>query len=295
MIPKATLPGGRAATAQEMIERVSDLPALPQAGIKLLHLLEDPDGNAEEVVKVVRTDAVLSGKLLRICNSPAFGFRQPVSSVGQAVMAIGFAEVQRLAIALTFGGVMHRPLAGYDIDAEAYWLHSLLVGLGAEALAEAVPRFRSEASAAYTAGLLHDIGKLVLNQTLAPEPVAAIRELIETEGRAALDAEREVLGVDHAEVGAGLLEKWKLPACLVEAVRWHHQPEFSPQPTLSVLVHMADCLAHQFGSSPGWGGGAIRMEEAAIASLGFDAAQHQLALMAVLEQIDKARQFTTTA
>lgn len=282
-------------TAPELIQQLTDLPALPQAGLKLMRLLENPDCDTDEVVKVVRMDAVLSAKLLRACNSAIYGFRQTVTSIDQAVFSLGFAEVQRLAIALTFGGVMNQTLRGYEIDNEAYWLHSLLVGFGAEALAKAVPQFKSEASAAYTAGILHDIGKLVLNRVLARESIATIRDLIETHGYSRLDAERDVLGFEHAEVGACLLEKWGLPACLAEAVRHHHEPVFRPQPTLSVFIHMANCIAHQFGSAPGWGGCAIRVDEAAAASVGFGAEQHQLALMAVFEQIDKAREFTIAA
>lgn len=282
-------------TAAEFVAQVNDLPALPQAGLKLMRLLEDPDVDVDAVVKVVRTDAPLSAKLLRVCNSAAYGARQAITSIDQAVFALGFSEVQRLAIALTFGGVLNRALHSYEIDSEAYWLHSLLVGFGAEALAKSVDRFKAESSAAYTAGLLHDIGKLVLNRALARDSIATIRDLIETHGYSRLDAERDVVGFEHAEAGACLIERWGLPECLVEAVRHHHDPVYHPQPTLSVFTHMANCIAHQFGSAPGWGGCAIRVDERAAASVGFGAEQHQLALMAVFEQIDKAREFTIAA
>lgn len=281
-------------TAAETVEKITDLPALPQAGLKLLRLLENPSVDVDEVVKVVRTDAVLSAKLLRVCNSAAFGCRQTVSSVDQAVFAIGFAEVQRLVVALTFGGMMNQNLGRYEIDSEAFWLHSLLVGLGAEALAKSSNCLKSESSAAYTAGILHDIGKLVLNRALAPDSVATIHDLIDTHGYSRLDAERDVLGFEHAEAGACLLQKWGLPENLVHAVRHHHEPIFQPAPTLSVVAHMANCIAHQFGSGAGWGGCAIHMDEAAAASVGFGAEQHQMAMMAVLEQVDKAREFTVT-
>lgn len=282
-------------TPQEIIAQVTDLPPVPQAGLKLMRLLENPDGNADDVVKVVQTDAVLSAKLLRICNSASFGFRAPVESVQQAVFALGFAEIQRLAIALSFGSTMNRPLDGYAIEGEDYWLHSLLVALGAESLASSIPKFRGSSSAAYTAGLLHDIGKLVLNRALPPATMYAIRDLIETGGCSRVTAEAEVTGTDHAEVGATLLQQWKLPASLVEAVRHHHRPVCEPGPTLSVFVHMANCIAHQFGSAPGWGSCAMQADHAAMAAAGFDAESYQSAMMTVLDQIDKARQFTVAA
>lgn len=282
-------------TATEIVTRVNDLPSLPPAGAKLMHLLEDPHVDVEDIVKLVRTDSVLSAKLLRVCNSATYGFRREVTSVDQAVFALGFAEVQRLVIAITFGGLMNRSLENYEIDSEAYWLHSLLVALGTEALAANVPSFKAEASAAYTAGLLHDIGKLVLNRVLERDLVLQVRGLVENEGIARSDAERLVLGFDHADLGAELMRKWRLPDSLVHAVQHHHAPVHSPAPTLSILVHMANCIAHQFGSAPGWGGCAVRMDEAAAASVGFDAENHQLALMAVFEQIDKARELTSAA
>ena len=278
-----------------MIEQVTDLPALPQAGLKLMRLMEDPDGNAHDVVKVVETDPTLSAKLLRICNSAAFGVRQRVNSVEQAVFVRGFAEVQRLAVALSFGGVMSKPLDGYGIDGETFWMHSLRVALGAESLARSAAQFKNDCSAAYTAGLLHDIGKLVLSSALNKELSSAIHDMIDSDQCTRLQAEKCVLGVDHAEVGASLLEKWQLPACLVEAVRHHHRPVCKPEPMLSAFVHIANCMAHQPDAAPDAGGWASRADEDAVASVGIDAEGYERALLAVREQAEMACDFAATA
>lgn len=278
-------------TAKQMIEQVTDLPALPQAGLKLMRLMEDPDGNAHDVVKVVETDVALSAKLLRICNSAAFGVRQRVNSIEQAVFVRGFAEVQRLAVALSFGGFMSKPLGGYDIDGGDFWMHSLLVALKSESLAGSTAQFKNDSSAAYTAGLLHDIGKLLLSHALNQQLGDAIRERIVSQGFSQTEAEKDVLGMDHADVGASLLEKWQLPACLVEAVRHHHRPNSTPEPTLSVFVHIADCMAHQFQAAQSGTECAIRADEAATASIGMDTEAYANALAAVNVQAEVAREF----
>lgn len=277
-----------------MIEQVTDLPALPQAGLKLMRLMEDPDGNAHDVVKVVETDPTLSAKLLRICNSAAFGVRQRVNSVEQAVFVRGFAEVQRLAVALSFGRVMSKPLDGCG-HGETFWMHSLLVAFGAESLARSAAQFKNDSSAAYTAGLLHDIGKLVLDSALNDELRGAIHDMIESDGCSRVHAEKCVLGLDHADVGASLLEKWQLPACLVEAVRNHHRPVCKPEPMLSAFVHIANCMAHQSDAAPGGGGSTSEADEDAIASVGIDAEGCKRALLAVREQAETASDFAVTA
>jgi putative nucleotidyltransferase with HDIG domain len=249
-----------------------------------MRLLESPDCDGRDVVKVIQTDAVLSAKLLRVCNTAARGYRQPVTTIEQAVISLGFAEVQLIAIALSFGATMSRPLTRYEIDGEAFWEHSLLVAQSSESLVAGAKVLGFDPSVAYTAGLLHDIGKLVLNAVLTPESLTAVRDLVEHQGLSRLEAERQMLGTDHADVGARLLEKWQLPAVLVETVEHHHAPICEPQPTLSVFVHLANGIAHQCGSAPGWAGYALHMDEKAAASVGFGAEQLQFAILVAKEQ-----------
>ena len=244
--------------AKELVAKVKNLPTVSQAALKLVSLLDQPAVSNEEVVDVLKYDSVLTAKLLRACNSPFFGLDEPVASVEQAVLILGHQQILHIVLSLAFGGAMTAPLSGYAVDAKELWSHSLTTALVAERVAKSGLPVETEPPVAFTAGLLHDIGKLVINHVLTPEYQAAIRTRV-TEGKASRsEAEKEVLGTDHAEVGACLLQSWRLPDEIVEAVANHHTPQLKPQPRLSSIVHVSNCLAHMVGSTIGWEGYAGR-------------------------------------
>jgi putative nucleotidyltransferase with HDIG domain len=132
--------------------------------------------------------------------------------------------------------------------------------LNCEALAKDGFSVDTEPSVAFTGGLLHDIGKLALNEVLNEECQTAIRSRIHEHGRSSVEAEQEVIGTDHAQVGACMLKAWKLPEEIIEAVGNHHHPASKPRARLSALVHTADCLTHLMGSTFGWEALAVRVD-----------------------------------
>ena len=257
-------------TAEDLIAKVPKLPAPAPAVTKLLTLLSGPDTDNAAVAKVLKQDIVLSATVLALCNSAAYGLSSEVSSLDQALMYLGFAEIHRIVMAISFGGALSPGLTGYVIEDGALWRHSLLTALIAENVLRAAKHIQVEVPVAYTAGLIHDIGKLVISYALDPEKQHAVRALLDQGHCSLLEAEREVIGTDHAEVGACLLRQWKLPDVLTEAVAHHHQPCMTPSPGLSAVIHLADVIAHQAGSAPGLGGFAVRPDEAALAALGFN-------------------------
>jgi putative nucleotidyltransferase with HDIG domain len=156
-----------------------------------------------------------------------------------------------MVCAIGFGGAMGFSLPGQAVEANGQWGHSLNVGMGAEYLAEIESYGVFQPSMAFTAGLLHDIGKLVLNQILTPKWRTEIRTLISQDSFSRFAAEKLVLGADHAEVGACLLQKWALPDIMIEAVAHHHAPVTRPDVQLSAVVYLADCAVHLAGPAPG--------------------------------------------
>jgi len=245
--------------ADQVISRVTDLRPPAPSVVKLLGLLNQPNSNSAEVIRVVERDAVLSAKVLSLCNSAWFGSATPVASVPQALLRLGFAQIHRIVMAVSFGSMMNTPLVGYAIDDHELWHHSLSTALIARSVLDVAERFRGDASVVFTAGLLHDIGKLVLNTFLDPDTQTAVQALIATGEHSRLDAERSVIGCDHAEVGASLLRRWNLPENIVEAVANHHTPPLQPAPALSAIVHLANVIAHEAGSAPGWDSFAVPM------------------------------------
>ena len=259
-------------TAREIIAKVKDLPVVSETSRKLTALLNNPHLHSEDLVATLRCDAVLTAKLLRTCNSARLGLREPVSSVDQAVMLLGHNTIFRMVCALGYASVLGAPMPGYAVEAKGLWSHSLATAYLSESLAANEFDGQFEPAMAFTAGLLHDIGKLVLTQTLTPEVQTVIRAQI-AGGASRPEAEKAVLGADHSEVGACLLQNWRLPARIIEAVANHHNPVTTPQLQLSGLVYLSNNVVHLLGSAPGWDGFAVRVDQQARL---FDLAEHQL-------------------
>jgi putative nucleotidyltransferase with HDIG domain len=253
--------------AESFVAKVEDLSAPAPSVVKLLGLLNLEDVDNAAVVEIVRADAVLMAKLLALTNSAFFAPPRPIESCDEALFYLGHDQVHRLALAIGLGGVMNRKAAGYAMDEGEFWRHSLLTAKAAEILGGAVP-FIADGAVAYTAGLLHDIGKLVLNQFLTQESQIAVARVIEERGEAGVAAEQSILKTNHAEVGALLLKKWSLPSAIVEAVQQHHSPQISPAVKLSAIVALADGVAHAAAS--GSSGLAAKSEAAILDALNLD-------------------------
>lgn len=230
---------------EELIAQVTDLSAPAPSVVKLLGLLNQEEIANEAVVEVVRTDVALSAKMLALVNSAHYAPPSPVESLGEALFFLGYEQVHRLALAIALGGVMNRKAPGYAMDEGEFWRHSLLTAKAGELLAG--DWRKSEAGVGFTAGLLHDIGKLVLNQFLDLETQAEVRRAIEERGEVGLVVEQNLLGTNHAEVGGALLRKWMLPEHLVEAVEFHHEHARSKE-RLPGLIALADAMAHMAAS-----------------------------------------------
>jgi len=254
-------------TAPEFIAKVKYLPPVPHAALKLVNLLGQPSVNNDELVQVLRGDNVLTAKLLRACNSPFFALAEPVASVDQAVFILGHQQILHIVLTIAFGSAMVVSLPGYAVEANELLRHSLVTAEVCEIIANEFGDLNLEPSVAFTVGLLHDLGKLVLSQTLTADVQTNIRGHIERDHLDRAEAEKAVLGTDHAEIGALLLQTWRLPDEVVEAVANHHHPVLKPRPRLSVVTHVANGIAHLAGSAPGWDGCAVRINNEVVTSL----------------------------
>lgn len=257
-------------TAEEIIGRVKELPVVSQTARKLTSQLNQPEVHRDSLVETLRCDNVLTAKLLRTCNSAASGLTEPVVSVDQAVLLLGFDMIFRIVCAISFAGTLGTTGPGYDTEANGLWAHSLQTATAAEYLAGSGCYGDFLPATAFTAGLLHDIGKTIIAKVLTPKNRADIRSLITAESLSRVDAEKAVLGADHAEIGAALLKRWGVPEPLIEATGNHHSPVIKPRPRLSALVYLANCGAHLSASaadatnaSPGWQAEADQIKQAA--------------------------------
>jgi putative nucleotidyltransferase with HDIG domain len=230
--------------ASEMIAKARNLPTISPAALELVGLLGRPDTNNEDLVHVLKQDSVLTAKLLRVCNSPSLKLGQPVASVDQAVLILGHQQISQMVMAMSLRGPLAIPLPAYELEANDLWLHSLMAAEAAEiAVADGLD-VGVDSATAFTIGLLHDIGKLITSQFHTRQTLIGIYRQLD-EGRSAIEAEREVLGTDHAEVGAALTYMWRLPNLIVEAIALHHSPITQPQPRPCALAWFADTVAHR--------------------------------------------------
>ncbi|MCE9610474.1 MAG: HDOD domain-containing protein [Chthoniobacter sp.] len=255
---------------------------------RLLHLLSGDDADYDEIVATIGRDLVLTTKLLALCNSAGFALAKPVASLKQAVNYLGYCETLRLVMALNFGAQVEVEIPGYAMEGGALWHHSLVTALLSSQVIGLSRRIALDGSIAYTAGLVHDIGKIVIGHFLDAEMRARVQSLIETSGVSLVAAEKEVIGCDHAEVGACLLRQWRIPEVIAEAVADHHHPPLGKGPRLSAAVHIADVIAHQTGSSPGWGSFAVTAHADALTALNLNNKDLNTLTFAALDAAEKA-------
>lgn len=234
-----------------ILATVKSVPSLPSVVMKLRKYLNDPDANFDELARIIQYDPGLTANVLQLANSAYFGWAGTISSVKEAISRLGTNRIFQMVLCMSVAPLVSKPIKGYDMDAGSLWEHSIAVAVCAEQLAQTLKL--KGAGEAFTAGMLHDMGKVVLG-TFVEVDDEPIREIVRSDNLAFNEAERMVLGIDHAEVAAVLLEDWKLPAEVVATARWHHEPsKADPRHQQMVdLIHVADILCLNVG----WGVGA---------------------------------------
>ena len=201
-----------------LLAKVEVLPLSPTLLPKLLPKLSDVDTNFDEVVEIIAFDPALTSKLLQICNSAFFGQDTKVVSVAEAVSRVGYQAVYLLVAMINGSNCFPMP-SPPGVDAARLWRHSITTAFNAKFVAESAG---VDGNLLFTAGLLHDIGKVILGQEEAPASAGLFHAPTDA---ASLELEKAAFGCTHPEVGAALLERWKLPTQLAIAVRHHHEPK----------------------------------------------------------------------
>lgn len=221
----------------KIMMEVSAFPSMPRAGFKLRLLLNKVDVPLTEIEKILRHDPGLATNVLRLANSAFFGLSTKVRSLKQAVMLLGVKRFAQIAVSACMSKTMGKAVEGYDLSPGELWLHSIAVSNTAEAIAK--NRNITETDDVFTPALVHDMGKLVLGK-FVKEELQKIERI--TANAVPLDvAEHMVLGTDHAEIGALILAKWSFPIEIINAVRWHHNPEGLKNPGVhSDIVYLSN-------------------------------------------------------
>ncbi|BBL69412.1 HDOD domain-containing protein [Methylogaea oryzae] len=225
---------------KEMVAGVSNLVSLPQAYFRISQMLNNPHTTAAQLGEVISHDPALTARLLRFVNSPVYAMRNPVDSVARAVSILGMQELRMLALASSVGNAFQKPPSDL-VDMAAYWHHSVFTGIVAKQLGKLCKL--PSVDRLFVAGLLHDVGQLVLAHQ-APDAMRKVVALLPKYPHHRCQMEQKLLGHDHSEVGAELMRYWQLPESLWMPVRYHHAPELAPEYMLEAcLVHMANAIA----------------------------------------------------
>jgi len=225
-----------------IVQSIDQLPPFPAIILRALQSINDPRSSAQDVVEIIQYDQGVTSQVLKVCNSAYFNLRRQVHSLKEALVFLGFNTLMQIILNRSFKGVLAGPCQGYDLDTGALWKHSVSCAILTEIVSQRIQREPSATQ--FTAALLHDMGKVVLS-AFVRETFEEIKTLVREQGYSFIAAERDVLGVDHAELGGLIAEKWKFPGPIVEAVRFHHTPWLNrgEAPDMVALVHLANCMA----------------------------------------------------
>jgi putative nucleotidyltransferase with HDIG domain len=229
----------------ELILGEIKLPAFPQVLLELMRVINDPKCSSGDIAEVIRLDMSLASHLLRLVNSAYYNFPFTIDTVDRAVTLIGTKEITTLAFSSSFLNIFEKGDTFFDM--EAFWKHSISCSIASRTLAKRAQKGTPERY--FVAGLLHDIGRLVL-ATYTPDLWQEISQ--QEEGQEALPYDREeaLIGFDHGQFGGALLAQWNFPNTLVRAVKYHHSPQWSGEFDEAITVHVADIVVNALGM--GW-------------------------------------------
>ncbi|MDR3279934.1 MAG: HDOD domain-containing protein [Synergistaceae bacterium] len=265
---------------RRVLKRVKDIPSLPQFVVETLNKLDDPKSSASDVGMKLAKDEGLVLRVLRLANSAYYGLSRRITGVSEAISFLGFKTVKSIVLAASVYKFMDGAFTGYSLDRGELWRHSQGVAATSRYLSEKLKV--GDAEEAYIGGLMHDIGKIVLNDYVR-FGYSIILRLVEEDGVPFSEAERQVLGFDHAQVGGLVMEQWNLPDAYSYITTYHHSPWNLPpdmtehQKTLDI-VHVSNVMCLMLGLGMGADGMQYNISEDSLERLGIaDQTEHIMA------------------
>ena len=224
----------------KILQGIKELPPMPEVVLKINELISASNCDAKKIAGVIETDQALATKVLQVANSPYYGMSGKISSIQHASVVLGYQALGEIVTAAGAESILSGKLPGYGYDAKQLWLHSLAVAFGSKIIA--ATKHAALSVEAHTAGLIHDVGKIILDDHVL-EKKEAIESFMEKEEKTFLEAEVEFFGFDHAGIAAEVCRKWKFPESINAAIRCHHRPSAADDSDLPYILHMADYIA----------------------------------------------------
>ncbi len=239
------------ASSKSRIERIAqgilDLPTLPTVVAKIVELVDNPRTNASTLAHLISRDPALTARMLKMANSAYYGFPRRIGTINLAIVILGFNTVRDLAVSASLVERVNLAYEGGDLMSD-FWEHSISTAVAARMLQRFSPA--GSVGESFVAGLLHDIGRLVVARYL-PDEFVKLQEALKESQEPLWALEHQILGTTHGEIGGMLCKRWNLPEGLCEAIRWHHLPLKKAEPDpLTAIIHVAEYISHRSSRHP---------------------------------------------
>lgn len=275
---------------ENIIKNVEQLPSIPDVVTKIINMVNDPDVSFKEMSLEISRDQAITTNLLKLCNSAYFSKGKEITSVDRAVVTLGLKEVKDIIIVATTRAILSKPVIGYDLEMGELWRHGLAVAMLAKNIALAKGG-KAIADTVFTGGIIHDVGKTVLALHVK-SALNEILERVEQEGISFQNAERDVMGFDHQQLGDMILAKWNFPDVLKAIVGHHHEPEGAEEKYRKEvsIVHVANVICLMAGVGIGSDGLYHELSGPALRLAGLGDEELEQLYAQIPEMMQKARE-----
>jgi len=271
---------------EQIFETLTEVPTFPKVVQRALKLLDDPNVTIKELENVLKYDPAITANILKLTNSAHFALPQQVTNLETALALLGQNQLRKILVASATIPYFKEPLPGYGLSAIDIWTHSIGCAITGELLAKYFSF--SEPSILFTAGILHDIGKVILNLYVWSE-LDKIQKVALDQDITFMEAEWEILGTDHAIIGSILLKHWEFPAILYRAVRNHHDPDLYIQDDVSAILALANVICAILGIGVGYDSYRYIITEELLKKFNLDANTFNIILVKTIKEMEKVK------
>ena len=272
----------------EILSLVKHVPPFPKVAQRVSEMLNDSEVSAAALAEVIQYDQVITANVLKICNAAYFGLSRKVSSLDEALVIVGNDTLKDI-IVTSSSARFYKGAAGegYKLDQGELWKHSIAVGIMSKELVNYVKGV--EPGSAYTAGLLHDIGKRFLSSFVADDFKKIMMKVVQ-DNCSFVEAEKELLGASHAELGGMIMSQWDFPKEIELAVLQHHDPDALEKDPLTAIVALANALVISMGIGVGADGLSVRVQGGGLKRFGITPMHLELCMANLLTELDRAQE-----
>jgi putative nucleotidyltransferase with HDIG domain len=277
---------------EEILSLVKHVPPFPKVAQRVSEMLDDPEVSAAALAEVIQYDEVITANVLRLCNASYFGLSRKVSSLDEALVIVGNNNLKEIMVTSSSASFYKGAAGeGYMLEQGELWKHSIAVGIMAKELVKYVKGVNP--GSAYTAGLLHDIGKRFLSSFVA-EDFKEIMAKVVHDNSSFVEAEKELLGANHAELGGMIMSRWDFPKEIELAVLQHHDQDALEKDPLTAIVALANALVVSMGIGVGADGLSLKIQGGGLKRFGITSMHLELCMANLFVELDRAQELFQT-